>query len=153
MKKIYFVIICVLSFIVQPLFAQNNTSSPYTRYGYGLVNDAGFGQVKAMGGLSMGLRSNNFINPANPASYTSIDSLTFRMEAGVSFQVSNFSDGEKSQTALDGNLEYLAMQFPIKKWVALSLGLMPYSIVGYNYSMTETAPSSITAGSLKTDYT
>lgn len=153
MKKIYFVIICVLSFIVQPLIAQNNTSSPYTRYGYGLVNDAGFGQVKAMGGLSMGLRSNNFINPANPASYTSIDSLTFRMEAGVSFQVSNFSDGEKSQTALDGNLEYLAMQFPIKKWVALSLGLMPYSIVGYNYSMTETAPSSITAGSLKTDYT
>ena len=142
-----------MNITVLPLVAQNNTSSPYTRYGYGLVNDAGFGQVKAMGGLSMGLRSKNFINPANPASYTSIDSLTFRMEAGVSFQISNFSDGEKKQTALDGNLEYLAIQFPIKKWVALSLGLMPYSIVGYKYSTSETVSSSIIGGSLKTDYT
>lgn len=153
MKKILLIIICVLNITVLPLVAQNNTSSPYTRYGYGLVNDAGFGQVKAMGGLSMGLRSKNFINPANPASYTSIDSLTFRMEAGVSFQISNFSDGEKKQTALDGNLEYLAIQFPIKKWVALSLGLMPYSIVGYKYSTSETVSSSIIGGSLKTDYT
>lgn len=134
------------------MMAQNNTSSPYTRYGYGLLNDAGFGQVKAMGGLSMGLRSRNFINPANPASYTSIDSLSFRMEAGVSFQVSTFTDGNKKQTATDGNLEYLAMQFPIKKWIALSLGLMPYSVVGYNYSMTEDVSSSITSGNLKTNY-
>lgn len=153
MKKIICIIISALLVVSVPIGAQNNTSSPYTRYGYGLVSDAGFGQVKAMGGLSMGVRSKNFINPANPASYTSVDSLNFRLEAGVSFQVSMFSDGAKKQTALDGNLECLAMQFPIKKWVAFSLGLMPYSIVGYNYSMQEVVSSSITAGNLMTNYT
>ena len=40
---------------VSGLWAQHNTSSPYTRYGYGNVLDGGFGQTRAMGGLSYGL--------------------------------------------------------------------------------------------------
>ena len=32
--------------------AQNNTNSPYTRYGYGQLADQGSGNSKAMGGIS-----------------------------------------------------------------------------------------------------
>ena len=137
---------------VSGIWAQHNTSSPYTRYGYGNILDGGFGQTRAMGGISYGVRDKSYINPNNPASYTSIDSLTFRMDAGVSFQVSRFDGTDVSETAGDGNLEFIAFQFPIKKWVAFSFGLMPYSIVGYDYQMTQEVPSSISAGSLKNTY-
>lgn len=119
--------------------AQNNTSSPYTRYGYGDVMDPGYGQNTAMGGLSVGLRSMNFTNPGNPASYTAIDTLNFRIEAGVSCIFSKYSDGKDNARESDGNLEYIALHFPIKKWLATSIGIRPYSFVGYDnlYSVTE----------------
>ena len=44
--------------------AQNNTNSPYTRYGYGQLADQGSGNSKAMGGIAYGLRA---------VSYTHLD--------------------------------------------------------------------------------
>ncbi len=73
--------------------AQNNTNSPYTRYGYGDLVNQNFGNSKAMGGIAFGLRDGSQINPLNPASYTAIDSLTFLFEGGVSMQNANISDG------------------------------------------------------------
>lgn len=61
--------------------AQNNTNSPYTRYGYGQLADQGSGNSKAMGGVAYGLRDKYQVNFANPASYTAIDSLTFILTA------------------------------------------------------------------------
>ena len=57
--------------------AQNNTASPYTRFGYGELADRSFGAGRAMGGIGVGLRSPKQINPMNPASYSCMDSLTF----------------------------------------------------------------------------
>lgn len=37
--------------------------------------DRSFGAGRAMGGIGYGLRSSKQINPLNPASYTSIDSM------------------------------------------------------------------------------
>ena len=47
--------------------AQNNTNSPYTRYGYGQLADQSFANSKAMGGIAYGLRDGSHINPLNPA--------------------------------------------------------------------------------------
>ncbi len=135
------------------LYAQNNTSSPYTRYGYGGLIDAGFGQNKSMGGISYGLRANRFTNPGNPASFTAIDSLTFRFEAAASLKFSSYEDTNGQQVKTNGNLEYLAFQFPVKKWLGISAGLQPYSVVGYDFSSKEIQPSSIQGGSLETTYT
>lgn len=132
--------------------AQNSTSSPYTRHGFGNINESGFGQSISMGGLSSGLRSSQFTNPANPASYTAIDSLNFRIEAGIGLMVSKFSDSEGKDHLLDGNLEHLAVHFPIKKWVALSLGIRPYSIVGYNSSYQTTKVTEVTGDTLVSQY-
>ena len=77
--------------------AQNNTNSPYTRYGYGQLADQGSGNSKAMGGIAYGLRDKYQVNFANPASYTAIDSLTFIFDGGISLQNTNFSNGTISK--------------------------------------------------------
>ncbi len=133
--------------------AQNSTSSPYTRYGYGTITEGGFGQSTQMGGLSAGLRSAYFTNPANPASYTAIDSLNCRIEAGASYIVNKYSDENESSKTVGGNLEYLSIHFPIKKWIAMSAGLRPYSNVGYSNTYEVTEKTDLTQETLKTRYT
>ncbi|MCC8199094.1 MAG: hypothetical protein LIP06_11095 [Tannerellaceae bacterium] len=83
------------------------------------------------------------INPLNPASYTSIDSLTFIFDIGASGQVSWFTDGVGNQRNVNGNIEYIAMQFPIHKRIAMSIGILPYSYVGYTYGLAEETGSTI----------
>lgn len=114
--------------------AQNSTNSPYTRFGYGQLSNEGFSRSQGMGGIGYGLRSNQTINPANPASYSDIDSTSFMFAFGVSIIGSRFSSDGNSASMLNGNLDYLAMEFPITKWMGLSAGLTPYSMVGYNYN-------------------
>ncbi|MGM9805720.1 MAG: hypothetical protein ACI3Z7_04710 [Candidatus Aphodosoma sp.] len=114
--------------------AQNNTNSPYTRYGYGHLEDNCFSMSQAMGGAAVGIRNRISINPVNPASYSSIDSTTFIFEMGVSGLLSNFSTGTSYNTKFTGNLDYVALQMPITKWMGLSAGLIPFSYVGYQYS-------------------
>lgn len=127
--------------------AQNNTNSPYTRYGYGDLSDQYFGNSKAMGGIAIGLRDGKQINPLNPASYTAVDSLTFLFEGGVSLQNMNINDNGVKLNAKNASFDYLAMQFRLRKGIAMSVGLLPYSNVGYNltqsYDATETTPYNV----------
>ena len=76
------------------LFAQfnNNTSSPYSRYGLGELHPYSFGRSTAMGGASIASRNNQQINLANPASYDAIDSLGFMFEFAVDGKTSKFSN-------------------------------------------------------------
>jgi hypothetical protein len=117
------------------MMAQNGTNSPYTRYGYGALADRSFGAGRSMGGIGYGLRSSKQINPMNPASYSSMDSLTFLFDVGASAHFSWFNDGINKQRNINGNVEYMAMQFPVHKRVAMSAGVLPYSYVGYNFGM------------------
>lgn len=116
---------------------QNNTSSPYSRYGYGSLVDGTSAQGRGMGGLSIGLRDKQHTNFGNPATYTAIDSLNFRFEVGASLRSSFYSSGDSKSSDFSGNLERIGLQIPIKNWMGIALGMEPYSIVGYNYSDSE----------------
>lgn len=116
--------------------AQNNTNSPYTRYGYGQLADQGSGNSKGMGGVAYGLRDGYMINSVNPASYTAVDSLTFIFDGGISLQNTNFSNGTLKRNAHNSSFDYISMQFRACKWAAFSLGMLPYSNVGYSMSTT-----------------
>ena len=131
------VIISVLIFTQLAVWAQNNTNSPYTRFGFGELADRSFGAGRAMGGVGIGLRSSKQINPLNPASYSCMDSLTFLFDFGVSGQVSWFDDGNTKQHQMNGNVEYIAMQFPLTRRLAVSIGLLPFSHVGYEFGGTK----------------
>ena len=116
--------------------AQNNTNSPYTRYGYGELSSPNFGNSRAMGGIAYGLRDGLQINPLNPASYTAVDSLTFIFEGGASFQNNNLSDGVMKKNVKNASFDYLAMQFRVHRMLSLSVGVLPFSNIGYNVSQT-----------------
>lgn len=133
-----FILSGVLLLTQLSVWGQNNTASPYTRFGFGEIADRSFGAGRAMGGVGIGLRSPEQINPMNPASYSCMDSLTFIFDFGASLKASSFKDQVNEYNHLSGNLEYVAIQFPITKWLAMSAGLLPYSFVGYKFGEVST---------------
>jgi hypothetical protein len=95
-----------------------------------------------MGGVGTGMRSNKAINPSQPASYTGGDSLTFMFDIAGSFLYTNYGDMNGQRNRLNGNLEYITMQFPLwKRYVAMSVGVTPYSAVGYNFALSDSTTS------------
>jgi hypothetical protein len=121
MRKIcYPFFLLVGLFSVNSLFAQkSSTSSPYSRFGIGEIRNQHLPQLRALGGIGTGVRflgSSNIINTMNPASYTGINMTTF--DAG-----------------LNANVSQLKMAFPMNKAGALSVGIVPFSEVGYNHSV------------------
>jgi hypothetical protein len=132
----YKLLLFVLASIIfaQYTCAQNNTNSPYTRFGYGDISDTNNGEQRAMGGVAISSRSNTSINTVNPASYSCVDSTTFMFDLGASALISRFSNQTGGKTTMNGNLEYLTMQFPLTKWLGFSAGALPYSFVGYDFN-------------------
>jgi hypothetical protein len=116
------------------LFAQfnNNTSSPYSRYGLGELHPYSFGRTTAMGGASIASRNNQQINLGNPASYDAIDSLGFMFEFAINAKSVQFVDNIGKVVANDINFQYFAMNFQINNRLGTSLGLVPFTDVGYN---------------------
>lgn len=132
-RKLFFAAI-LLIFSAQFAASQNNTNSPYTRFGYGDITECTATELRGMGGISIANRSLNTINSVNPASYSSVDSLTFMFDLGASARFSRFSDKNNASSTFNGNLDYLTMRFPVTKWLGFSAGMQPFSLVGYNFS-------------------
>lgn len=133
--------IILVGLIIFPtlLFAQfnNNTSSPYSRFGMGDLQSYGFGRSAAMGGASLASRYNTQINLSNPASYSAIDSLTFMFEFGIDGTYSKFKNDLGSTNTNNVNFQYFAMKFQITNWLAAGLGLIPFSDMGYTVEVNE----------------
>ena len=118
--------------------AQNGVTSPYSRYGFGLLSDQSTTANKGMGGISYGLRSQSMINVGNPASYSGIDSLTYLFDAGITLQNTNYNNGSQKMNVKNSSLDYLAMQFRAFKNVGMTLGFVPYSKINYDFSSSST---------------
>lgn len=137
-KKLLFATsLCIVC--IAPIQGQN-TNSPYSRYGYGVLEGQAVGASKGMGGISYGVQGLNS-NPGNPASYAGVDSLTFLFDIGVSYNKSRLSEGSYKQNDDNGGLDYIAMQFPLAKKFGMSLGILPYSSVGYSFGTVESTGS------------
>ncbi|MDY3266278.1 MAG: hypothetical protein SOX26_01860 [Phocaeicola sp.] len=119
------------------LSAQSSTNSPYTRFGFGDLSDQIFAGNAAMGGTGYALRSNRHINPMNPASYSSVDSLSFMFDTGFSLKSSNYEEGGFKSNAKNSSFDYLAMQFRLHPKLGMAIGFTPYSTVGYNFSVSD----------------
>ncbi len=112
--------------------------SPYSKYGYGILNDNATSAQSAMGGVGYAMQSGRQINVMNPASYASIDSITFLFDIGM--DVTKLWSRETDNKGVShfgsnfgGGLDYVTMQFPISKRIGASFGLIPYSNVGYAF--------------------
>jgi hypothetical protein len=114
------------------LSAQTIITSPYSRFGIGDLTANANAWNFSMGGNSIGLRSPYHINFINPASYTAFDSSSFVFEGGVSFKYVQLKTDLQSTNRTYASLGYLTFGFPVTKWWKTTLGLLPYSDVGYN---------------------
>lgn len=119
------------------LMAQSTINSPYSRFGLGELHGENVNaQLKGMGGISIGMNDPTMINPANPASYGVFDSLSFVLEAGIRATFVNLKTDQFSENSQSATLSYILLGFPITKWWKTSIGLLPYSKIGYNVDIT-----------------
>ncbi len=130
-----------LFFLLSTLFLTNTasaqvTSSPYSRYGVGDIGAKGFGQNFSMGGTYIGMQNDTtqmfFINNGNPASYANMRLVT--AELGAKYNRTELESSTAKQTINNASLGYIALAFPFKKWWGASIGLVPYSSIGYKIS-------------------
>lgn len=137
-KKIFAALLFAVAGI--NLYAQSGTNSPYSQYGLGYLSEQTSGFNRGMNGLALGFREHNQVNYLNPASYSAIDSLSFIFDAGMSLQMTNFTEGSKKINANNGDLDYLVAGFRAAKHVGVSFGIIPLTNVGYNYEVTSRVP-------------
>ena len=129
-KKIFLLIalfVCSLGIL------EAQTNSPYSRYGYGVLREQATGPSKGMGGIGYGLQNNLSANPINPASYSSVDTLTMLIDFGVHYNHSTLKDNSGSRADNSGGLDYVTLLFPVTRQLGVSAGLLPYTSVGYDY--------------------
>ncbi|MGP1550276.1 MAG: hypothetical protein ACTTI4_06140 [Prevotella fusca] len=135
MKKIIAAVF--LAGLTVQVSAQSGTNSPYSQYGLGALASQATGFNRGMNGLAYGFHEHNQVNYMNPASYASVDSLSFIFDAGVSLQLTNFDENGNKVNAHNADIEYVAASFRAFKHVGVSFGILPYSNVGYNFSNTQ----------------
>ena len=125
--------ICAMMALSTSAVMAQDAFSPYSRFGYGNLRDNATSSQKAMGGVGYALQSGRQINVMNPASYAAIDSLTFLFDMGVSLSYQSAKDAAAKTSDFGGGLDYVTMQFPIKKNLGASIGLLPVSSTGYAF--------------------
>ncbi|MCM1292023.1 MAG: outer membrane protein transport protein [Bacteroides sp.] len=119
--------------------ATAQVNSPYSKFGYGLLNDNATATQRQMGGIGYGMNSGRQINVMNPASYAMCDTLTFLFDMGVSFTTVKQSEassgdlGYAKSTEYGGGLDYITMQVPIGRYMGASIGIVPFTSVGYAF--------------------
>lgn len=109
------------------IVAQNSTASPYSLGGLGDVSFRGNAINRMMGGISVYADSIH-ANINNPASLGELKLTTFSV--GVHYKNTQLSAEETNEEAASGSLDYIAVSIPTKRF-AFSIGIMPYSAVGY----------------------
>lgn len=114
--------------------AQNGINTPYSRYGFGIQSERAMGFNKGMGGVAQGFRNGQEINIANPASYSSIDSLTALFDLGISLQNSNHKMGKLQQNVRNSSFDYFAFQFRAFRNIGMTIGIMPITNIKYKFS-------------------
>lgn len=130
-KLFYALIITFLLTSSLSCFSQYSTDSPYSYYGIGEFELSDHSRTSGMGGVGIGMKSDGYINFSNPASYSSIDSLNVIFDFALSGSKSRFESASNKYSVTNGNIKKIAVGLRLYPRWALSLGLMPYTNVGY----------------------
>ena len=132
-----FLLLFLLTTSSTMLFAQSGTLSPYSMYGLGSLVDQSNGASRGMNGVGQAFRESNQINYLNPASYSSIDSLTFIFDVGMSLQRTIFKEGSVTKGANVGDFEYIIAGFRAARHLGIGFGLIPYTDMGFGFESTQ----------------
>lgn len=131
-KKIltsFLMFLVVLTFSTQ---AQVSSHSPYSRFGLGDINTSYSSYFNALGGGSSAIYSSKHINISNPATYTAFKPNSFIFSTGADF--TGVSINNESQSHVDNytSFSHVLLGCRINDKVFASMGMIPYSSIGYN---------------------
>lgn len=110
-----------------------SVTTPYSKMGYGLLNDNVSSIQRSMGGVGYAMKGGRIINVMNPASYADVDSLTFLWDVGIDLTNLWSKENGNKGYSFGGGLDYLTGHFKVAKNLGASFGLLPFSSVGYSY--------------------
>ena len=123
--------------------ARADVTTPYSMYGYGIIGDRATSMQRQMGSIGYAMNSGRQINVMNPASYANVDSLTFLFDMGADVSMLWSKEGNEKSHSTGGGLDYVTMQFPLAKFMGMSIGMLPYTSVGYAFG------NSVTHGTME----
>lgn len=122
------VIASICLFFTIGSFAQEGTASPYSFYGIGDMKFKGNVENRSMGGLNV-FPDSTHVNLQNPAGYAGLKLTTLTL--GGSYSTTNLESNSGEGKSKRSSIDYLALGLPITKKIAVGVGLMPYTAVGY----------------------
>ena len=123
--------------VVNSSLAQVGTSSPYSRFGLGDLQGTVFPEYNALGGGVTALSNPNSINPYNPATFL-YGPNSFLLSTGGMHKTTNMQNASESQITNNSAFSHLTIAFPISKKIGASLGMLPYSNIGYELNSRDT---------------
>lgn len=145
--SIPFVFLIVLLAAALPAQAwDNGIDSPYSRYGFGRLSGRTTGFNSGMAGVGFALQSGNEVNPLNPASYAGIDTLSLVFDVGGSLQLGRYKEGSARAKSTTASLDYVTAGFLVGKGLGVSLGLMPFSKMGYSIASNDVVADGYAGG-------
>lgn len=87
-----------------------------------------------MAGTGIGIRDPINLNNTNPASYTSIQTITQLFEMGLFFEANTYQTQQQTDQLRTGNITSFDIWLRFSKKWAGNIGLAPFSSVDYNIS-------------------
>ncbi|NRB47318.1 MAG: hypothetical protein HRU41_06565 [Saprospiraceae bacterium] len=109
------------------------SGSIYSAYGLGDLKSRANGQVQGIGGAGIGLSSPYFLNLTNPASYSSLSPLlNMFFDFGVQANYLSMTSEEDVNSQRGGGLSHLNLWLRFTKNWSNTIGLQPYSSMGYS---------------------
>ena len=130
------VVFCII--FSSSAFAQLGTSSPYSRFGLGDLQGNVFPEYNALGGGVTAISSENSVNPSNPATYTSFKSNSFLFSTGGWHQTTKMQNAAESHIVNNNAFSHVTLGFPISKKLGASVGMLPFSSIGYEINTRDT---------------
>jgi len=111
--------------------AQQRSYLPYSIFGIGEINTSGFSRNMGMGKSGIAMSSDRYLNNKNPASYHTLDSISFFFDMGLAGSFVKYQNSSSTQKGHDFNVGNIAIGFRVNKHLSSSVGVAPYSTVGY----------------------
>lgn len=156
MKHNFFYIFILILITSTGVMSQSENNSPYSRYGIGDLVNPNFYHIQQMGSIGQSYFDPYAINTVNPATYSRLSSTSFAM--GVYGQQSKLMDNQNTDaTNWSGNLEYMALAFPLYNPLnrildreeadynlGMAFALRPVSRVNYNITTVDSTETKIT---------
>lgn len=129
-KSLYLVILFSILLCVNA--TAQLTSSPYSIFGMGSIEENGLGESRGMGGTGIAFMLGHSVNFLNPASYNGLDSLATVFELGLFGKYTSYNTTDNTQGRFDATVNSIAMGLKPGRRLATSFGITSYSSVGYN---------------------